>query len=80
MNAKYKNIKVQISFVNGDSSEWDENEEFVDHLVELQKCGLTGKELVNTLITDDWGPPPRNITISWTNPDGVAFDVNIYYE
>lgn len=38
-------------------SEWEEDEAIIDTLNELMALGYEGKELVNQLLTDDWGAP-----------------------
>ena len=55
--------QVSISFVDGSKTDFEEDAEFINKLTELQSRGLEGKTLIHSLIGDDWGPPPRYVTI-----------------
>ena len=66
---------VSISFVDGSRQDFDEDDSFVQRLRSLQKQGLEGRELIDKLISDDWGPPPRFVTIH-----GPDVDLTIPYK
>ena len=54
-------IQVSIRFVDGGFQEYSESTDFLSRLTELQNQGYEGRELINTLITDDWGAPPLSV-------------------
>lgn len=72
---------VKISFVNGDSNGdgWLEDRAFIERLIDLQDQGYTGKALINNLISDDWGPPPREVVITWPSADGQIQELRVQY-
>lgn len=52
-------IKITVYYVNGKMSEWDEPNSIIKKLYNIEQSGLSGKSLINSLITDDWGCPPK---------------------
>lgn len=56
-------IKIIVDYVDGSMNEWDEEEIIIENLSHLEENGYKGKTLINKLITDDWGCPPKFITI-----------------
>ncbi len=72
--------KVQVWFVNGDYQEYQEDHKFVERLLALQRDGYKGKNLIENLITDDWGPPPSTVIISGTSNSGIEVNLSILYE
>ena len=52
--------KAQIRFVDGSADECDVD---LGKYQRLLASGLRGKRLINTLLTDDWGPPPLVVTL-----------------
>ncbi len=56
-------IKVTIRFVDGSLQEFSETKEFLSRLAELKEQGYEDKELIDRLITDDWGAPPVFVEI-----------------
>ncbi len=48
-------------------------DEIIVRLKELQSQGLAGKRLINELITDDWGPPPKFIEITGATSQAVTW-------
>ena len=72
-------IKISIRFVNGSLQEYPESKELLSRFTKLQKQGYEGKELINTLITDDWGVPPLSVEIVGKAPDGSDVNLQIYY-
>jgi hypothetical protein len=73
-------IKVSIRLVNGSLQEFTEGPEFLHKLRSLQSQGLTGQELVDCLISDDWGAPPIVVEISWKDSDGKNYEIRIPYD
>ena len=56
--------KVSIGLVDGSRPEdYEEDENFMVRLRQLQSQGLEGRDLVDALITDDWGTPPKWVMI-----------------
>jgi len=56
-------IQVTIRFVDGSLQEFSETKEFLLRLAELKEQGYEDKELIDRLITDDWGAPPVFVEI-----------------
>lgn len=73
-------VTVKIRFVNGDYHEFDGEPELLDSLAELQAQGWEGKQLVDLLLTSDWGPPPVSVDICSTDQAGQAVELRIFYE
>jgi len=67
-------IRVTIRFVDGSLQEYTETKDFLLRLSELKEQGYEGKDLVNRLITDDWGAPPVFVQIK-----GSEIDLQIPY-
>jgi hypothetical protein len=72
-------VKVTIRFVDGSLHEFDEGSSFLKKLSELSAQAISGKELVNTLITDDWGAPPLYVKIKGESEAGDNIDITIPY-
>ncbi|HEY4306545.1 MAG TPA: hypothetical protein VGM82_18865 [Gemmatimonadaceae bacterium] len=75
-----KTIQVAISYVDGGYSEQDYDASIVTRLRELQAKGLTGKRLVDRLLTDDWAAPPTIVELKGVAPDGSAVDIRLAYD
>ena len=73
-------LKIEIHLVNGGLLDLEESDSFWHRLVDLQKCGFAGKELIHELISDDWGPPPRLVCIQGSLIDGTKIDVTLPYD
>lgn len=56
-------IKITVYYVDGSMSELDEPNSIIEKLYSLEHSGLNGKSLINSLITDDWGCPPKFVSI-----------------
>ena len=72
-------IQVSIRFVDGSFQEYSESSDFLSKLTELQNQGYEGRELINALITDDWGAPPLSVQIKGKRPDESEVDLQIPY-
>lgn len=73
-------VRVVARLVDGGGTDWVFGEEFLAKLTALEAQGLTGKALINMLISDDWGAPPLVVTISWEGPDGGRIVRAIEYD
>lgn len=60
------NIKIRIPLVDG--SEYVYSPEYA-----------SGKDFINSVVTDDWGPPPRHMIIESTTSDGRPLRIVIPY-
>jgi hypothetical protein len=67
-------IRVSIHLDNGDLQEFRKGPGFLERLRSLQARGVEGKALIDELITDDWGVPPRVVIISGVAPDGQRLE------
>lgn len=73
--------KVIIRTVDGGLQEYeDPGSKLIQKLIALQKDGHKGKQLINLLISDDWGPPPLTVEIEGKSKDGAKVNVTIPYE
>ena len=73
-------IKVEIYFVDGSMSDFEENDNFIAKLRQLESEGYQGKSLIDTLISDDWGAPPRGVLLKGILSNGQKIDENIRYD
>ena len=73
-------ISVEIRFVDGGYQEFTQPDSIVGRLRNLQSSGIAGKELVHSLLTDDWGPPPSTVRLVGTLGDGTRVDETIVYQ
>ena len=73
-------IRIEIRFVDGGYQEFSEPESFVERLRELRARGVEGKDLVHSLLTDDWEPPPLTVRLVGTLGDGTRVDEKIVYQ
>ena len=58
-----KMVHVQILFADGSKSEFEEDVSMLLRLEQLKTSGLEGKQLIDQLISDDWGPPPKFVML-----------------
>lgn len=72
-------IKIAVYYVDGSMSEWDESNSIIQKLYSLEQSGLSGKSLINRLITDDWGCPPEFVRIEGIY-ENKEFKRSISYE
>jgi len=62
-------VLVKIHFANGDFQEFTKGPEFLSELSSLQAQGLSGKDLIQCLLTDDWAAPPLVVEITGPSLD-----------
>jgi hypothetical protein len=72
-------IDVEIHFVNGDLQTLKKDDIFIQRLHALTGHGLTGKELIHELLTDDWGKPLCAVHIMGQISTGEEINVVIPY-
>jgi hypothetical protein len=63
-------VRVDVRLVDGSAMDWIEPPSILQRLAELEARGFQGKPLIHELLTDDWGPPPVTITLTWTDANG----------
>lgn len=73
-------LKISVYLVNGGMQEWKESNSFHQKLLLLQKRGLSGKQLIHELLTDDWGVPPSTIKIQGKLSSGLSVDESLFYD
>lgn len=73
-------VRVTASLVDGGAMDWTFGPNFLTRMERLSREGLTGKLLVDALITDDWAAPPSVVTVSWVDSDGRAGRRVILYD
>lgn len=56
-------ITIIVNYIDGSQSNWNEGTNVVSKLMQLEEMNYQGKELLDVLITDDWGVPPKSIII-----------------
>jgi hypothetical protein len=72
-------LKVEVNTVNGGAMDWPVPDSILDKLARLRRDGLEGRDLVHELLTDDWGAPPRGVSITGTTDDGRSINEYIPY-
>jgi len=71
---------IKNYFVNDTYREFEENDpDFIKHLEKLLQMGFEGKELIDTLITDDWGAPPLTVKLEGTNSKSENINLSVPY-
>jgi hypothetical protein len=73
-------IKALIRFIDGGAADHDVDDGDLARLAALEESGLSGKALIDAWITDDWGPPPTDITIRGVTSSGRRVDRTLYYD
>jgi hypothetical protein len=58
----------------------DNAEQFLKKLKQLRDMGYEGKQLVNELITDDWGPPPVAVVVKGKLLNGKTVNFTLSYD
>ena len=80
--SKIEILRLEVHTVDGgllDIPEYNPDT-FMKRLKALRQAGLTGKQLVNELITDDWGAPPSVVVVKGRFTDGEEFNFTLPYE
>jgi hypothetical protein len=72
-------LKVRAYLVNGGVQDMAAEDDFVEKYRQLVNAGVSGRELVHELFTDDWGPPPQNIKVSGTTAKGEKIEIFLDY-
>lgn len=72
-------VSVEIRTVAGGYQKYEESDQFLIRLKSLLARGYAGKELIHTLISDDWSPPLLGVVIEWSE-NGQNFTKNIPYD
>ncbi|MGD0992877.1 MAG: hypothetical protein ABR998_10435 [Gemmatimonadales bacterium] len=73
-------VNVEARLADGGAQDWVFGPEFLTKLAALDARGLTGKGLIEALLTDDWAAPPVTIKISWIRADGRRAVRTITYD
>lgn len=71
-------LKLIVRRIDGSSIESQLSASLFEQLRALKARGYSGKRIINELIADDWGPPPRLVKISGI-VDGSSVDEVIHY-
>ena len=61
----HKTVRVQVLTVDGGGMDYLEGNYILAKYDKAVHAGLTGRALVNEVISDDWAAPPRKVTISF---------------
>jgi hypothetical protein len=67
-------LKVEVSLVDGGAMDWSVDDSVYRRLLELRNDGLEGRDLVDSLLTDDWGAPPTGVRLAGMLEDGTKID------
>lgn len=78
--ANFSDMKVSAKLVDGGLLEYHIDAGVVERLRKLERAGYEGKQLINKLLTDDWGAPPVTVTISGADPGGKFVRVVLEYD
>lgn len=60
-----KNLRISLPLVDGSLLPMDFD---------------SGKELIETLISDDWGAPPKRLRIEAETEDGTSVTISVLYD
>ena len=72
-------VQLRIGFVNGDALDLEKPWSFVGDVEAMRARGVEDWRIVHELISDDWGPPPLNIEVTGTWPDGKPLLLKLHY-
>jgi hypothetical protein len=67
-------LKVEVSLADGGAMDWAVPDATYTRLLELRRDGWEGRELIDTLLTDDWAAPPSGVRLVGTLKDGTEID------
>jgi hypothetical protein len=73
-------LKVEIALANGSAMDLAEDDRFYEKLLRLRYDEFEGRQLVDELISDDWGAPPIGVRITGELSDGTVIDEYIQCE
>ena len=73
-------VTVSIRLIDGGFHEYTTGPGILEELKSLQQRGFSGRLLIDSLITDDWGALPTSVTISRTDTDGSDVVHSISYD
>ncbi len=75
-------LMLEVHLVNGGIEDIpvDNAEKFLLKLKRLREMGYHGKQLVNELISDDWGPPPVIIVVKGKLHSGKSVNFTLTYD
>jgi hypothetical protein len=73
-------ITVSVKTVDGGKQEWTEGDPFYRRFLSLRDSGLSGKALVDALLSDDWGAPPVSVLLAGKLEDGTQIEESIRYK
>lgn len=72
-------IQVEARLVDGSTQDFRFGESFIFEMNQLKTQGINGKELIHSLLTDDWGAPPLYVLVTGTDQNGVVINEPIPY-
>ncbi len=75
-------LMLECHLVNGGIADIpvDNAEKFLLKLKRLRDMGYQGEQLVNELITDDWGPPPVIVVVKGKLLSGKSVNFTLTYD
>lgn len=79
MTKSTHSISISVRLVDGSLALFDAEPDILERLNTFQLQGLEGKELINKLLSDDWGPPPLSVEISGNLVNGDKINIKIPY-
>jgi hypothetical protein len=78
--ATMNEVTVSIRLIDGGFHEYTTGTAILEELRAFEQQGLSGRSLIDNLISDDWGAPPTSVTISGKDEDGKDFVQSISYD
>lgn len=73
-------VTISIRLIDGAFHEYKIGTAILEELRAFEQQGLSGKSLINNLISDNWGASPISVTISGKDEDGKDFVQSIFYD
>jgi hypothetical protein len=72
---------VSVNFVDGSFVGPDDYDDaFVAKLLALESRGVSGHEIIDALLGDDWAAPPLRIVVRWRDTAGQSQERRIAYD
>ena len=72
-------LRATASLVNGSAMDLNIDDVMYSRYLSLRSAGYSGKQIIEELWTDDWGPPPSGVHITGSLESGAEVKEYIPY-
>ena len=73
-------LHFEVHFVDGSYQEFPAKDSVAGEVVRLRRDGFKDREIVETVLGDDWGPPPQVVVLVGTLADGTRVRESLGYK